>query len=99
MFAKQTLGVMQIFENCFSSERRFVIANTNKHAFMPPPMPIPVIDKRQHCLSSLEGCVIEHAHGGLYCDIARRLGESIVKLNVKGVKHLRIPAPFRQAIK
>ena len=82
MIAKQTLGVTQIFQHRFPGERWLVIANTNEHAFMPPPMPIPVIDKWQHCLSSLGCCVIQHAHRGLYRGVARRLGERIVKLSV-----------------
>ena len=98
MFAKQSLGVMQIVQNRFAGERWLVIANTNEHAFMPPPMPIPVIDKWQHCLSSLGCCVIQHAHGGLYRGVARRLGERIVKLNVKRMKQLWVPAAFPQSI-
>src|ERR1700687_6117795 len=98
MFAKQSLGVMQIVQNRFAGERWLVIANTNEHAFMPPPMPIPVIDKWQHCLSSLGCCVIQHAHRGLYRGVARRLRERIVKLNVERMKQLWVPAAFPQSI-
>ncbi len=98
MFAKQGLGVMQIIQHRFPRERWLVIANTSENAFMPPPMPIPVIDKWQYCLSSLGCCVIQHAHRGLDCGVARRLGERIMELNVKRVKHHGIPAAFRQPI-
>ena len=38
MFAKQSLGVMQILQHRFAGEHWLVIANVSEHAFMTPPM-------------------------------------------------------------
>src|ERR1700730_7917010 len=68
-----------------------------EHALMPLPVLVPVVDEWQHSLSRFGCRVIQHAHGGLNCGVARRLGKCFVELNMGATEQLAIPAAQRHS--